>query len=339
MIALSKTKMWFIRSIMVCSWILLTFIFLYSPFVSRFIYQPKSLTLFIWPMILDARVLADFEKETGIKVYINYYESNEELYSKLKATGGKGYDIIVPTDYMVEQLINDGFIKKIDRSKLDFFPTVRPFLLGNYFDPHNEYSIPYYLTIFGLGINKTYFGGNIPTHLSWRLVFDPQTQMNHICMIDSPREAILLAALYLYGTIEHIADEDKLKAIEQLLSNQKCFVETFTSARIEELLVSGSCPIAIGGSTDIWKAMREYPNIDFFIPDEGTFATIDSFVISKTTNKDDLIYQLINFLYRPSIVEHNSNKYGFCPPTTNVAINDSHIVCPTDEQFKRFSFF
>jgi spermidine/putrescine transport system substrate-binding protein len=327
-----------VRVLMVLFWIAVIFIFLFLPSASSLFFQKKSLNLFIWPMILDPKVLADFEKETGIKVYVNYYESNEELYSKLQATAGKGYDIIVPTDYMVELLIQDNLLKKIDTTKLDFMSDVRPYLLHHYFDPTNDYSVPYYLTVFGLGINKDFFGGGLPD-ASWALVFDKEKAPQSLCMIDSPREALLLAGYYLYGTIDHLGTPDRLKAIEQLLIEQKQWTYVYTSFRIEELLASKSCPLAVGTNTDVWKAQREYSHIAFAVPHEGSFVAIDSFVIPKATHKDDLVYMLINFLYRRTVVYHNSHKHGFCSPLVTVKQDDPTIFCPTPEQFERFHFF
>ena len=325
-----------VRSAMVLFWIGAIFAFLFLPVVSSFLSNKKSISLFIWPMILDAKVLARFEQETGVKVYVNYYESNEELYSKLKATKGKGYDLIVPTDYMMEQLIADGLVKKIDKNQFASMQDINTYLLGQYFDPSNDYSIPYYASIFGLGVNTRHFGGVTPV-ADWGMVFDKERAVKPLCMYDSAREAIMLAAFYLYGEIETIATPQKLHAIAQLLIAQKEWVDIYTNARVEELLASGSCPLAVGTSPDIWKAVREYPTIQFVVQ-EGSFVTIDSFAIPAATYKDDLVYQLLNYLYQPDLIRHNSLKYGFCPPTTNVSTDQSGVYCPVPSNLKSCIF-
>ena len=326
------------RIMMIAFWISVIFAFLFLPSVTRFGYEQKSLNLFIFPVILDPHVLAQFEQETGVKVYINYYETNEELYSKLKATQGEGYDIIVPTDYTVEVLISDGLLKKIDKTKLPMLQQIRPDLMGNYFDPNNEYSIPYYMSVFGLGINKEYFKGVLPDP-TWALVFDRNLVKTDICMLDSIRESIFLASLYIYGNSNFDDPKTQLIAIEELLRTQKQWVDVYTSNRIEELLASGSCPVAIGTSPDVWKAAHEYPNIEFVMPQEGSFLTIDSFVIPKSTTKDVLIYQLLNYLYRPEVLAVSSLSYGFCSPLQDVEQVSPSIFCPTNEQFKKLHFF
>ena len=90
----------------------------------------KSITVFTWPLIIDANYITEFERETGIKVYLSYYENNEELLTKLKTTQGRGYDLVIPSDYTIEQLIKDGLVKKIDISKIDFVDRIHPFLKG-----------------------------------------------------------------------------------------------------------------------------------------------------------------------------------------------------------------
>jgi len=133
-----------IRVCIVGFWIILFFVLLFIPVFTRLIMKEKSITIFTWPLILDAHYLKQFEQQTGIKLYISYYESNEELLSKIRATKGRGYDILIPSDYAVEELIQEGLVKKIDRSQLNFLDHLDPKLLHHYFDLQQEYSLPYF---------------------------------------------------------------------------------------------------------------------------------------------------------------------------------------------------
>src|SRR3569832_328639 len=107
------------RSSVILFWIALIFGVLYWP-DETFLTNNRSINVFVWGDILDPSVVADFEKETGIKVNMNFYASNEEMLVKLKATGGQGYDMIIPSDYSVEILIKDGLVKELDKTKLNF---------------------------------------------------------------------------------------------------------------------------------------------------------------------------------------------------------------------------
>lgn len=324
-----------VRATIVCFWTALIFLFLFLPYGTRFLSQEKSINLFIWAMIIDEKTLQQFYKETGIKVYATYYESNAELYAKLRATKGQGYDIVVPTDYAMQQLIQDGMLKPLDKSKLPFLKDLRTFFLDNYFDPGNVYSVPYYLGVYGLGRNKTYF--DVLPQASWDLVFNKKVANYKICMTDGAREAILLAALYLYGSIDGINDPQKLQEITHLLIEQKKWVEVYTSLRVEELLASGGCPVAVGINADARKVMSENADIDFSIPREGSFMTIDSFVLLATSKKDEFAYKFINFLFRSDVIAHNSRIYGFCPPLAFMP--GEGVACPDEQTIRKLDFF
>jgi spermidine/putrescine transport system substrate-binding protein len=94
--------------------------------------------------------LERFERETGIRLHVSYYETNEELFSKLRATKGEGYDLVIPSDYVVELMIKEGLLQKIDRTKVHAWSELDPKLLSLYFDPHNDYTIPYFWAVYGL---------------------------------------------------------------------------------------------------------------------------------------------------------------------------------------------
>src|SRR5262245_56407944 len=109
----SQKRVFFIRFLIVCFWVSVFIGALFIPVSVQFVGREKSLNIFTWPMLLDAQYLSGFEAKTGIKLNISYYESNEELLSKLEATKGQGYDLVIPSDYIVESLINAGLVKKL----------------------------------------------------------------------------------------------------------------------------------------------------------------------------------------------------------------------------------
>ncbi len=188
----------FIRSGVTIFWILLIFSALYWPRWKPMHYDAKTLNIFAWGDILDPAVLADFEKESGIKLNLSYYSSNEELVVKLKATKGEGYDLIIPSDYAVNILIKENLLKKFDKNRFNYWKTLNPNLLGRDFDPHNAYSIPFEWELYGLGIDKDYFREH-PTPPSWAMIFDPKVMNYKITMNNDPIEAVEFAAFYLYG--------------------------------------------------------------------------------------------------------------------------------------------
>lgn len=318
-------------------WVALFIGVLYLPRVGSLFHSKRSLSIFTWSSLIDPVYLKRFEQETGIKLYISYYESNEELLSRMQATGGYGYDLVIPSDYMLVKLKKRGYIKKLDKTRLNFFDDLDPKLLGLYFDEQNDYSIPYFWAVYGLGIDRSYYGGRLPDP-TWGLIFDSSMMPTSVGMTDNIREAIYIPAFYLFGSIGALKDPGNLEQVNKLLIKQKAHVEVYSEARAEELLLSKSCPVALGLSNEIWHAMREDSDIAFVIPKEGSFLSMDSIVIPKTSDKDDLVYQLINFLYKQEVFEHHVKKYGLCP-TLKTIQPECAACCPSGEKFDKLHIF
>jgi len=327
-----------VRIGLVLVWVGVLFLFLYTPTLIRWTHRnEKSITVFTWPLIIDANYITAFEKETGIKVYISYYENNEELLTKLKTTHGRGYDLVIPSDYTIEQLIKEGLVKKIDQSKLNFIDRIHPFLKSHYYDPTNEYSLPYFWSVYGLGIDRDAFDDQLP-EATWALIFEKDKLKTRVGMTDSAREAIMIAAQYLYGSIDALEEPETQKAVQDLLLKQKTWVEMYSDVRSGDLLASKSCAVVAALSPDITRLKKEYPNIAFVLPKEGSFMLIDAFLIPVLSEKDELVYQFLNYLYRHDVVKHNIERYGFCSPVIDVQ-GDKGMECPDETRIKDLEFF
>jgi spermidine/putrescine transport system substrate-binding protein len=331
-----------IRCGIVGLWILLIFSALYFPDWKVLPYEKNSINIFAWGDILDPAVIAQFEKETKIKVNLNFYSSNEELLVKLKATHGTGYDIIIPSDYAVAILREENLLKELDRSKLEFWNELNPLLLGHPFDPQNHYSIPFEWEIYALAVDKTYFA-NRPLDPSWKLIFDKDIITYKIAMTNDPIEAVQFGAFYLYGTVPPLGEE-QLDRVKHLLIQQKQWVEAYASFRADYFLATRNCPVVISSSSYLWRTMRLFDFVQLVVPKEGTFITIENLCIPAASTKDALVYRLINFLYRPEIVASHFQTFGFFPSTLNAFPHlkmDSEaekLIRSTPEQFKKFHF-
>jgi len=326
----------FIRLIIIIFWSTLFILFLYLPHVASLFRSERSLSIFTWSALIDPVYLKRFEQETGIKLYISYYESNEELLSKIEATQGRGYDIIIPSDYMLVTLKKKGYLKKIDKKRLPFFDDLDPKLLNHYFDPSNEYSIPYFWAVYGLGVDSSYFGENMPP-ATWGLIFDPALMPSRVGMTDNIREAIYTPSLYLFGSIEALKDPENLEKVKHLLIEQKKHVEIYSEVRSGDLLLSKACPVVFSLSSEIYRVSREDPLIQFIIPEEGSFLNIDSIVLPVSTRKDDLIYKFINYLYKKEVFAHHAQKYGLCPTLKDIESKNGVMFCPSS-QFDKLHF-
>lgn len=308
------------------------------PSLINVIYKQKGITVLTWPAFIDAQYLQEFEQKTGIKVNVRYFDSNEELYVKIKKTGGQGYDLIIPSDYILDTLVKENLLKKIDKTKLHFFDQLYPHLVGAYFDPENNYSIPYWWGLWGMAIDRSYFGDQkLPE--SWSLIFNREHVGSHTISLDDGRELILIAAQYLFGNVDRL-DQQQLTAVCKLLIRQKSWVEVYAEIdRANFLLASKICPIGIMVNSIVSRVMSEIPDIEFIMPGEGGFLQIDSFAIPKTATNDKEIYEFLNFMYSREAMQHHTSKFGFFSPVKNVQHTNSLMAFPTDEQIKKAQFF
>lgn len=263
----------------------------------------------MWSGVIAPEMLQAFEKKTGIKLHVSYYGGNEELLVKLLATQGAGYDLIVPSDYVVEYLIKHNLLKKIDKTKLTFYDALHPAFLGHYFDPHNDYSLPSDWYIVGIGINKQFVEPKEEEH-SWSLVFDPQGHKRFLGVLNDSREMITLAMLYKFGSLQPL-DLNQEELLIKLLQKQKRYVHAYTDFRADFLLESGSCSVVIVPNSYCVKSMEKNSNIDFIIPREGTFLNIENYVIPASCTHEQEVYELINFLFDPQVQEYNYRNGTF----------------------------
>lgn len=303
-----------IRSLIVLFWVTIIFSGLYLENINIFTKEQQTLNIFAWAGMFDPFYISKFEQEFGVRVNISYYETNEELLVKLKATKGKGYDLIIPSDYTVNTLIKEGMLKPLNKSKLNFWKYLNPVLLNHKYDPNNKYSIPYEWSVVGLGYNKDILKDPPKT---WKLIFSPKYLKFPIVMTNDPMWSSAFASYYLYGKANEITI-DKLKEITQAFKQQRKHVLAYSDFRADYLLASKDVVAAVISSAYILRSMKKYDHIGFFIPNEGSQVTIENFAIPRETKKDDLIYKFLNFIYKPKSIANNFNNLSFFPPTTNV---------------------
>lgn len=284
-------------------WITLFFAFLCAPIVSQY-FKHDTLNVFTWAGMIDPVVFAQFEKETGLAVNVSYFGSNEELIAKLLATKARGYDLIIPSDYAVEFLIQHDLLHPIDTNKLACFKRIDPLFLGHYFDRKNEYSVPIEWYVLGCGINKKMYTHD-SSALSWDSIFNPdKLQGERLGLINDSRELIGLAVLYLYKTFRPI-NEKEMYEVQELLRKQRYFAEAYTDFRGDFLLESGNASIVLMANSFALKSVQPGNDFDFVVPSEGTFLQLENCVIPRASHHVKEAHQLIDFLLRYDIQKHN----------------------------------
>lgn len=306
-------KKTFVISLITLFWILVIGGFLITPRLLKWFQDSRTLNVITWTDMIDPQIIKAFERETGIKVTISYFDSNEELYVKLLATEGEGYDLVLPSDFTAQNLIAHNIMQPIDKTQLTIWNSLDERLLNHYFDPENIYTIPYYYAIYGIGIDTPEVRNAAQ---DWNLVFEPNSSARKIAMINNAREAILITALYLFGSIEHL-DTKALDEIQQTLLAQKKLVEAYTDLRADYLLSSGTCPLVVTTSPFMHKVLLNNSNLDFVVPSKS-FMIIDSFAIPRLSTKQAIIYKFLNYLYQPEIIKHHFYKYTYFPATNDL---------------------
>ena len=257
--------------------------------------KPVTLHLFTWSDYTEETVVRQFEERFGIKVVTDTFGSNEELLAKLQG-GAAGYDVVVPSDYMVSILIKQGLLADLDQAKIPNLAHVYKHLKGLYYDPKNAYSVPYLWGTTGIGYNADLVS---PPPDSWQVLWDKRYK-GKISLLNDEREVFGMA-LRVAGESLNAVEPAKLQAAKKRLMAQKALVKTYTSENYDQLLVSGEVALAHGWSGTIMRAAAERPSIKYVIPKEGGTIWQDNLCVLKTSAHLGEAMAFINFLLEPQI--------------------------------------
>ncbi len=257
--------------------------------------KPVTLHLFTWSDYTEETVVRQFEERFGIKVVTDTFGSNEELLAKLQG-GAAGYDVVVPSDYMVSILIKQGLLAELDQAKIPNLAHVYKHLKGLYYDPKNAYSVPYLWGTTGIGYNADLVS---PPPDSWQVLWDKRYK-GKISLLNDEREVFGMA-LRVAGESLNAVEPAKLQAAKKRLMAQKTFVKTYTSENYDQLLVSGEVALAHGWSGTIMRAAAERPSIKYVVPKEGGTIWQDNLCVLKTSAHLGEAMAFINFLLEPQI--------------------------------------
>jgi spermidine/putrescine transport system substrate-binding protein len=251
----------------------------------------QTVNLAIWGNYIEPKLLEQFSKDTGIKVNVSNYASNEELLAKVQA-GSSGIDVAVPSDYMVSIMTKLDLLHEIDSTKIANRSGISPELLGQSFDPQNKYSLPYAWSTTGIAINRELFKGTIK---SWKDVFENPELKGKLSLLDDVRE-VMAAALKMNGNSVNATKEDELQKAKSILSQVKPRVKMFRSDTVEALLKK-EVAVAQSYSTDALQAARKSNGqIEYILPEEGGARAIDTVVILKTAQNVEGAHKLINYM-------------------------------------------
>lgn len=303
-----------------------------------------EINIFHWSEYIDPEIYTQFEEEFGVRVVEDNFASNEDLLAKLQA-GATGYDIIVPSDYMVAIMINQNMLAELDKENIPNLENLDPQFTDMPFDPAGDYSVPYQWGTTGIGYRSDIVEEDIT---SWAALFEPERLEKYdgkISMLNDVREAVG-AALKYEGYSLNTTDQAQLEEAQGLLLQQKPFLAKYDSQSVADSLVSGDVVLAHGWSGDIFVAQTENEDIVYTIPEEGAVVWVDNLAIPATTEGDRKYTAevFINYLLRPEIGAQITNWVWYGSPNAaakphiNEDILSDPAIYPSDSVMQNLEF-
>ena len=238
-----------------------------------------------WGEYIDTSLIDEFEEKTGIEVNYQTAESNEALYSTL-ALGGANYDVIVPSDYMISQLIEEGMLQELDYSKIPNFEKIDPRFRNLSYDPENLYTVPYTWGTLGIIYNTTMVDEPIT---SWSSMFD-EKYADNVVMIRNSRDALGIALYYL-GYSVNTTDESEIRE-----ANAKGVYQAFYMDEIFQAMERGNAAITAYYAGDYLTMRENNPDLAYVVPEEGSNWFVDAMCILKNAQNVDEAHEWINFI-------------------------------------------
>ena len=302
----------------------------------------NQVIVYNWGEYLDPEVITLFEKETGINVVYEEFETNEIMYPKVQS-GAIAYDVVCPSDYMIQRMIENDLLAELN---FDNIPNVKNigqeyFKQSRQFDSENKYSVPYCWGTVGILYNKTMVDEPID---SWSVLWD-EKYIDNILMQDSVRDAFAVALKYK-GHSLNSPDLDELEEAKELLIEQKPLVQAYVIDQVRDKMIGNEAAIGVIYSGEAIYTQLENPNLEYVIPKEGSNVWIDSWVIPKNAKHKENAEAFINFLCRPDIAKMNFDYITYSTPNTaarelieDPAIRNSKIAFPDASELERCETF
>ena len=272
----------------------------------------NQVIVYNWGEYIDPEVLTMFEEETGIDVVYEEFETNEIMYPKIQS-GAIAYDVVCPSDYMVQRMIENDLLAEIDFNNIPNLKYIDSTYMeqSRQFDPENKYSVPYLFGTVGILYNKTMVDEPIN---SWSVLWDPKYK-DSILMQDSVRDAFGVTLKYL-GYSLNSTDLDELNEAKNLLIKQKPLVQAYVVDQVRDKMIGNEAAIGVIYSGEALYTKQENPNLEYVIPKEGSNLWIDSWVIPKNAKHKENAEKFIDYLCRPEIAKMNFDYITYSIPNS-----------------------
>ena len=287
---------------------------------------------------MDLSLLDKFEKQYNCTVVYETFESNEMMYTKLAS--GETYDVLVPSDYMIERLIKEEYLQALDWKKIPNSKNLLPEVQNKDYDPGNRYSCPYFWGTVGILYNKTMVDDPVD---SWGILWNEKYK-DSILMQDSVRDAFGITLKYL-GYSLNSTDLDELTEAKNKLIEQKPLVQAYVVDQARDKMIGNEAALAVIYSGEAITCQLENPDLEYVIPKEGSNMWIDSWVIPKNAKNKENAEAFINFMCRPDIAKMNFDYITYSIPNEegrkllDPEYRNNPIVFPDDKALENCETF
>ncbi|MBR5509140.1 MAG: extracellular solute-binding protein [Lachnospiraceae bacterium] len=271
-------------------------------------YQGQTLHVYNWGEYTGENVIPAFEAQTGARVVMENFDSNEQMY--IKIANGEAYDVVVPSDYMIQRLIQEKLLQKLDQEKLECWENLTPEVLGLPYDPENEYSVPYFWGTVGIVYDTTKVDIEDLEREGFD-IFHDQKYKGDIYLYDSERDSFMMA-LKALGYSMNTADEAELQeAYNWLVACVETMEPEIVTDEIIDNMAQGRKALGLIYSGDATYVMSENENMGFYLPDRGTNIWSDGMVIPANAKNPELAHEFINFISDYEGAYDNSSYVGY----------------------------
>ncbi|MDH3691458.1 MAG: extracellular solute-binding protein [Gammaproteobacteria bacterium] len=290
-----------------------------------------QLNVYNWDTYIGNTTLDTFTEKTGVKVQYDLYANLEEMFAKFQA-GNPGYDVIFPSDYMIETMIAADMLEELDRSLLPNFKHIDANFLDPAFDPGCKYNIPYFWGSCGIGYRKSKVGKVD----SWKVLLESEEFAGRMALLADQRFVMGVALLYL-GYSANTTNPDEINAARDLLIKAKKNLKGFVPDSGQDMLISGDIDVVMEWNGDVLKVMEEDDDLTYVIPKEGTVIWVDGVCIPKGGPNIENAYKFLNHLHEPQVNAEVANTVHYATSNKSAHefvskddLNNPAIYAPDD---------
>lgn len=271
-------------------------------------FEGQTLHIYNWGEYTGENIIGDFEEETGATVVMENFDSNEQMY--IKVANGESYDILVPSDYMIQRLSEEDYLQKLDKSKLDCFDKLSDAVLGLPYDPNNDYSVPYFWGTVGIVYDKTKVDIEDLEREGYNIFLD-QKYKGDVYLYDSERDSFMMALKALGYSMNTENEAELNEAYEWLVECVETMDTEIVTDEIIDNMAQGRKALGLIYSGDASYVMAENEDMGYFMPETGTNIWSDAMVIPKNAKNPDLAHAFINYASDYDGAYDNSSYVGY----------------------------